>query len=284
LLVKTLHIDTGKQMRGGQWQALYLIERLQNAVLAAPEGSELYAEAGRRKLDVRPLSFFSLRKLTRTADLVHAHDARAHTLAALAGGAPLVVSRRVGFPIRRSPASRWKYACAASYLAISKYVAARLMDAGVRARKIHVVYDGVPIPFAAQPDAGRVIALREKFVNAGDFPVHFTTDLWQDLSTANVFVYSSELEGLGSAVIAAMAAGVPVVASGSGGLRELIEHEKTGFLVETGEISEAVERLLKNPRLAAEMGERARHHVLATFTVEKMVSATVRVYREVLGC
>ena len=131
--MKTLHVDTGKEMGGGQWQALYLVERLDEAALLAPEGSPLLAEARRRDLDVAELSLPAYWKRSRRVDLIHVHDARAHMFAASAGGrTPLIVSRRVGFPVKDSMASRWKYAHAARYIAVSKFVASRLRDAGVR--------------------------------------------------------------------------------------------------------------------------------------------------------
>ena len=58
------------------------------------------------------------------ADIVHAHDARAHTLAAIAARAPFVVSRRVAFPVKRSLLSQWKYRQAKRYLAVSQFVGA----------------------------------------------------------------------------------------------------------------------------------------------------------------
>ncbi len=58
--MRTLHVDTGRELRGGQWQALYLIERLSDAVLLARAGSPLFAEAARRKVEVRALSFRAL--------------------------------------------------------------------------------------------------------------------------------------------------------------------------------------------------------------------------------
>src|SRR5512143_3960219 len=137
-------------MRGGQWQAVYLVERLSGAVLLARAGSPLFQEAARRKLDVRALSFRALAAAVKSTDLVHVHDARSHTLAAVAGGAPLVVSRRVAFPVKRGFFSLWKYARASLYLAVSKYVAARLMEAGVRGAKIRVVHDGIPLPEPAR--------------------------------------------------------------------------------------------------------------------------------------
>jgi hypothetical protein len=282
--VRTLHVDTGREMRGGQWQALYLIERLEEATLLAPGSSPLFAEASKRGLDAQVLSIPRLWLLSRRCEVVHAHDARAHTLAVLAAGArPLAVSRRVGFPVKRGFFSSWKYAHAALYLAVSKYVAARLMGAGIRSRKIRVVHDGVPIPKVSQRMPGRVVALASKPVQIPGVSVDHTSNLWHDLSTASVFVYKSELEGLGSAALAAMAAGVPVVASAVGGLPEVVEDGLTGFLVSDGDFGAPVRRLLDNPELAVQMGEAGRERVMREFSIEVMVEATMRAYREVLG-
>ena len=92
--MRTLHVDAGRQMGGGQWQALYLIERLAEAVLLVPAGSLLFQEASKRGIDVHPLTFPALFSAVRQADLVHVHEAHAHTLAAFAGGAPLVSAAR----------------------------------------------------------------------------------------------------------------------------------------------------------------------------------------------
>ena len=281
--MRTLHVDSGREMRGGQWQALYLVERLTDAVLLARAGSPLFEEATRRKLDLRALTFRALSAAAKQADLVHVHDARSHTLAAIAGGAPLVVSRRVAFPVKRGFFSLWKYARAALYIAVSKYVAAQLMDAGIRGAKIRVVHDGVPIPEPARPRAGRVVALASKPVQIPGISVDLTTDLWRDLSTASVFVYKSDMEGLGSAALAAMAAGVPVVASNVGGLPEVVESGATGFLVSDGDFLTPVRRLLEDAALAARMSQAARERVQQQFSVERMVEKTVQAYHEVLG-
>jgi len=281
--VRTLHVDSGCEMRGGQWQALYLVERLAGAILLAREGSPLFEEATRRKLDVRALTFNTLTTAAKQADLVHVHDARSHTLAAIRRSVPLVVSRRVAFPVKRSVFSGWKYARAAMYIAVSKYVAARLMDAGIRSAKIRVVHDGVPIPEPAKPQAGRVVALASKPVEIPGISVDLTTDLWRDLSTASVFVYKSDMEGLGSAALAAMAAGVPVVASNVGGLAEVVDSGKTGFLVSDGDFANPVRRLLDDAALALQMSQAARKLVQQQFSVERMVEKTVAAYHEVLG-
>ena len=271
----TLHIDTGREMRGGQWQALYLVERLPDAKLWARSGSPLQSEA--RQRGIASGSFLD------EADLIHAHDARAHTLAALRG-LPLIVSRRVGFPIRTSFLSRQKYLRAAMFIAVSQFVAERLREAGIVSDRIRVVYDGVPVPAAPSTlEPGRVVALASKPIEIPGIKIHFTSNLWQDLSTASVFVYASEMEGLGSAALAAMAAGVPVIASRVGGLPEIIQHESTGLLVENRHFAEAVRHLLEEPALGAEMGRRGRECVQQKFTVEYMVQQTQRVYQEVVG-
>ena len=282
--MRTLHVDSGREMRGGQWQALYLVERLSGATLLARAGSPLFEEASRRKVDVGELSLRALASAAKHADLVHAHDARAHTMAALAGGAPLVVSRRVAFPVKRGFLSRQKYARAKLFLAVSRFVAAQLREAGVPESKIRVVYDGVPLPSAVSSRSGRVIALASKPVEIPGVSVDLTCNLWEDLATASVFVYRSDAEGLGSAALAALAAGVPVVASNTGGLPEAVAHGRTGFLVSDGDFATPVRRLLDDSALAGEMSRASRERAEKEFSVNVMVEKTQQAYREVLGC
>ena len=145
----SLHIDTGREMRGGQWQLLYLlrglVERGERALLLAPAGSDLLQAALAQRLDARPLGIVSLARGAGGADLIHAHDARAHNLGLLLNN-PLVVSRRVAFAVKSSPWSRWKYRRASHFVAVSQFVKRMLLDAGVADERITVVHDGVPIP------------------------------------------------------------------------------------------------------------------------------------------
>src|SRR6266852_898645 len=92
-LMRILHLDSGTEMRGGQWQALRLIEGLRAAghqcALLARAGSPLSAEAQRRRLDLHAWTLRSIWKRSRAADVrhdvTHAHDARSHTAAMMAG-------------------------------------------------------------------------------------------------------------------------------------------------------------------------------------------------------
>src|SRR5437764_2059655 len=132
--MRVLHIDTGTSMRGGQWQALYLLQGLAKrgieCRLLAPARSPLLAEAVEAGCDAHALDLISPMRQASRYDLVHAHDAHAHTLASLAR-TPLVVSRRVAFPVKRTPVSRFKYSRAACFLAVSHYVRDVMENAGI---------------------------------------------------------------------------------------------------------------------------------------------------------
>lgn len=288
--MKTLHVDTGREMSGGQWQALYLIERLKDATLLARENSPLFVEAGGRGIDVRPLALLSLTSLAREADLVHAHDARAHALAASVPGIRLVVARRVAFPVKSGMLSRIKYARPDLFLAVSLCVAQQLEQAGVPAAKIRVVHDGVPLVDAAHGDdivalASKGTEIVKRAAELARIEVRFTTSLWDDLSRAKMFLYASESEGLGSAALAAMSAGVPVIASNVGGLPEAVEQGRTGILVENRpeDFAAAMIQLVRDPDRAREMGRLGRERVEKEFGIDQMVWNTVSAYEEVAG-
>jgi glycosyltransferase involved in cell wall biosynthesis len=294
-----LHIDSGTEMRGGQWQALYLIRGLiaagHRARLLAPAGSQLMQAAEAQQVDVQALGLGRILRTAAGVDLVHAHDARAHTMALLLRK-PLVVSRRVAFPLGRSIASRWKYWRASHYIAVSQCVKQVLEDAGVHLEKITVVYDGVPVdswPKTAGrsrvlavdlEDPGKGKKIIEEAAALADVPVHFSDNLIRDLPEAAIFVYITDLEGLGSAVLLAMAAGAPVLASRVGGLPEIIEDGVTGLLTsnEPQAIAKQIQRLLADRPLALRLAARARSRVEKEFSLDRMVSETLHVYERIL--
>jgi hypothetical protein len=131
--MRILHLDAGREMRGGQYQVLFLMRGLRrrghHQILLARPGSELARRAASENFEVRALSWLGIRRLA--LDLVHAHDAHSHTLAALATAAPLVVARRVAFHVRSGFLSRWKYARPTRYIAVSRHVKETLIAAGI---------------------------------------------------------------------------------------------------------------------------------------------------------
>ena len=295
-----LHIDTGTGMRGGQWQVFYLLRGLAEAGhtvrLLAPGGSPLLQAAQSQQIYARRLHWMAFAGAVSGVDLIHAHDARAHTLATLLPK-PLVVARRVAFPVKRGILSRWKYARAAHYIAVSECVKAELVEAGIRDERVSVVYDGVPgYPEDAQAERTQVIALDSEDPGKGkrlieqaaalaDIPVHFSRNLPRDLPRAALFVYISDSEGLGSAALLAMAYGAPVLASRVGGLSEIVQDHVTGVLTsnEPEKIARAMRHMLDDRALAARLAARARTRVERDFSVRRMVSGTVGVYERILS-
>lgn len=287
--MRILHVDTGRTLRGGQWQLLLLARGLRSrgieqGVLAR---GELLARLRSEGIDAEETTWPRVRAAE--ADIVHAHDARGHSLAALSWRRrPLIVSRRVAFPVKSGLLSRMKYRRADLYLAVSEFVCGRLQAAGIERNRIRVIYDGgeqMPLsqtgtailaPRSDDPMKGTVI-LRETRL-----PVTYSSNLRRDLATAKVFVYLTYEEGLGSGVLLAHAAGVPVVASRVGGLPEIVEHERTGLLTENepASVRSAIERLMDDTVLAQRLAENARRQFEARFTVDHMVDATMAVYQE----
>jgi hypothetical protein len=294
--MRILQLDAGREMRGGQWQVLRLLRGLAQSglegTLLARAESPLYCKAAKEGLPVEPLRWIRLSRLSRRVDLVHAHDARSHTWAALFARAPVIVSRRVAFPVR----STWKYNRATRYLAVSEHVKQILVGSGVPEDRISVVYDGVPLrvgavlgtgvvaPATADPQKG--FDLVQDAARISGIPVKFSGDLDADLPGAGLFVYMTRSEGLGSGVLLAMAAGVPVLASRVGGLPEIIVHGENGWLVENdpAAIAAAMRTLIADRSLAESLAARARQTVEDRFSVEGMVHATIQVYRRVLSC
>jgi len=292
--MRILHLDAGREMRGGQWQVLRLIEGLAAAgvesTLLARDGCPLYAAARKRGWRVVPLGLTRAILLARKHDLMHAHDARTHTLAAIVRGAPFVVSRRVSFPV----GSRWKYGTARRYLAVSEFVKSVLLSGGVPEEKISVVYDGVPLlergigsrvlapSYAGDPRKGAPLAMEAARIAGVDLA--FSADLEEDLRSASVFVYITYSEGLGSGALLAMSAGVPVVASRVGGLPEAIRDGENGLLVdnEPNAVAAAIQRVLADSELARRLGAEGRRTVVERFTVDHMVRRTMEVYRQVI--
>lgn len=300
--MRILHLDSGRQMRGGQWQALYLMQGLRAAghtqMLLARAGAPLLARAAAEGFTAKALTPYGIFRWSGGQDVVHAHDARTHTLAALWARAPLVVARRVAFPLQTGILSRWKYKRAAKFIAISHVVRQALVQGGVNSRRIAVVHDGVLLPEKPGFDAhGPAVSLglddplkggpllHEAARRAG-VEMKSSTDLAKDLAGARLFLYVTRQEGLGSAALVAMAAGIPVVASKVGGLPEIVHDGVNGLLVENNPeaIAAAVKRLWDDPPLAAGMGRRGRHLVEQGFTVEHMVRGTLEVYEGITAC
>lgn len=300
--MRILHIDTGREMRGGQHQVLLLLKGLRNAghnsTLMAYSKGPLWNAAADAGFPVLSAETRELWRCAKEATIVHAHDARAHTMAAIASRRKFVVSRRVAFPVRRSVASLWKYQRAARFLAVSHFVAQELQAAGIRKEKIDVVYDGVemmthatdwnpknPVVTLASDDPEKGRNLVEQAARNAGARVLFSNELSKDLRQASLFVYITRSEGLGSAALLAMSTGVPVIASCVGGLVEVFADGVSGIFVrnDAEEIAEAIRRVLDNPDLAHSLIEHGKERIAECFTQEHLTRGTIAAYEGALA-
>ena len=106
------------------------------------------------------------------------------------------------------------------------------------------------------------------------------------LHALDVFVMSSKEEGLGTSVLDAMAARVPVVSTDGGGLPEMVQHEETGLIGPVGDEKQLAENMLRMWRdraLAARVVESAHELLLTKFTADAMTEGNLRVYERVIA-
>jgi len=164
---------------------------------------------------------------------------------------------------------------------------------------------GALVPMAlALRQAGRLERFR--FVVLGDGPLRATIESSvQNLGLANSFVFhgavnstqsflkeafcclsTSRWEGLPLALLEAMAAGVPVVASDVVGNNDAVTHGRTGLLFPVDDLPFAAKLLLRladEPELWTALGAAARNDALSRFNAEGMARGTAEVYHAVLG-
>ena len=108
-------------------------------------------------------------------------------------------------------------------------------------------------------------------------------DVPELLADASVFVLVSRYEAFPLSILEAMRAGLPVVASDVGGVREAIVEGDTGYLVPRGDLATLVDRLtrlIEDPGSRARMGEAGRIRFLERFTLDEMVRRTEAVYQD----
>lgn len=107
-----------------------------------------------------------------------------------------------------------------------------------------------------------------------------------DLSRAQLFVLASQWEGLPLSIIEAMRAGLPVIASDVGGVNELVDDGKTGYLVPRSDkrrLTDRLRQLLEDPDRRAAMGAAGRQRYEAHFTFNRMFESTLEVYRQAIA-
>jgi len=183
--MKILFVDLEREWRGGQSQALLTIVGLRKngheVMMVAPDGAPL-AECGAKEgISVRrvpqpgmrlwaSLAIRSLLKQTQF-DLVHVNEPHALTAAWLARAhhkLPLVLSRRIGFPLKKTWIAHARYGALAHFLANCDDVRGSLLRSGVNSERISIVNEGVAVP-APTTDAARSEARKKWNIRPNEF-------------------------------------------------------------------------------------------------------------------
>jgi glycosyltransferase involved in cell wall biosynthesis len=155
---------------------------------------------------------------------------------------------------------------------------ARLIHRVLPEAKFILVGDGVLRP--------RVQELIERLgLNGKIILTGWRRDIFRMLSVMDVFILTSLWEGLPIAALEAMSVSLPVVATNTGGIAEVVVDHKTGFLVKTHDmdsLSEKLRILLKDKRLRIQMGEQAKNSLGADFTLPIAVKNTQDLYCSLL--
>jgi glycosyltransferase involved in cell wall biosynthesis len=357
--MRILFADLEREWRGGQSQALLTLRGLRERgheveLLAAQDSplAERAAEAGIvvhqvPRLGLRAWAASALRGLVARGgfDLIHLNEPHALASAWLAQAhkrLPLLLSRRIGFPLRKNRVSQALYRALDRFVANSRDVARSLVDSGISEERISIVNEGVEIPqlptseqrnrvrkhwaiedheflfgcvsvFVPEKGQRHLIAALPKvraahpearLILAGDgacraelqmlakklqpseavfFP-GFVNDVAQVYAALDAFVFPSEFEGLGTALQAGMAYGLPCISTKRGALGEVVDHERTALVVEPDarEIAIAMLRLLNDENLRRRLGDSGRREVEDRFSAGRMVQNTIDVYEDVL--
>jgi len=115
--------------------------------------------------------------------------------------------------------------------------------------------------------------------------VHFTGDVrnvHEYLQASDIFVFPTESEAFGIALIEAMACAIPVISTHAGGVKDIVQHKQNGLVVKPGDfrqLYEALDTLITDHSLSASLGAAARQTVLDRFSTETVTQQYVQLFR-----
>ncbi|MTI33088.1 glycosyltransferase family 4 protein [Xanthovirga aplysinae] len=361
--MKVLHLSSEKSWRGGEQQISYLIGELDKRgiknFVACRKGSPFEDFCRENHIAYRAFSFrnqfdfstiLGIKKYCKEneIDLIHMHAPSSHgagVLSHLFGNkVPLVLSRRVDFPVKRSLFSRFKYNYEGieKIICVSEKIKKITSEAIQDKKKVTTVHSGIDLDKFSQANntlslrekyhikkeeliIGQIAALAphkgyytfidtaelllkqglkakffiigdgaskasiEKYIAEKNLQEHFVlTGFLNNIPTIlpqlDIFMLTSEMEGLGTSILDAMACRVPVVTTRAGGIPEIVLDEKTGLTAEVKDakgLANQVFRLARDPELIRRLVENA-HDNLKYFTKEYTASQTLKIYQEVI--
>ena len=136
------------------------------------------------------------------------------------------------------------------------------------------------------PDRDKIVLLHnelglgDRFILSG-----FQDNIGDYLNIFDIFVLASRKEGMGTSILDAQAAGLPVVACAAGGIPEIVRHEHNGLLVPPKNpqaLADAIVRLVSNMNIRREFSRNAKASV-RDFSIEKTVDKNIQLYHDLLA-
>ncbi len=177
-----------------------------------------------------------------------------------------------------------------------------------RRKGIHTLLEAIPSVIARNPNVEFTIAGDDTLPNEDGVPyriayrgylkknrawrkIRFLGEvsderLQEEYSRCDIFAAPSLYESFGIVYIEAMAWGKPVIGCRSGGIAEVVEHEKSGLLIEPGDtdqLAEAILRLADSPELRREFGECGREAAATRFSPAAQADAALDLFERVLS-
>jgi glycosyltransferase involved in cell wall biosynthesis len=106
----------------------------------------------------------------------------------------------------------------------------------------------------------------------------------EHLSNADIYLSTSAAEGLANSVLEASACSLPVVAFDAEGMNEIVVPDRSGYIIDYGNIDSAVEKisfLFDNPMIRLEFGKYGRSHVVENFDSKVHLSSMISFYESI---
>lgn len=134
-------------------------------------------------------------------------------------------------------------------------------------------------------DALHAQLARSRLANRFVWPGH-VADPAEIMSQIDILVHPADNESFGRVVVEAMAAALPVVGARGGGVAEIIDDGRTGFVAEAGNaaaLAARIEQLARDRQLRAELGAAGRRRALEKYSLEACVAGILRVYQQAMS-
>lgn len=361
--MKVLHLSSERTWRGGEQQLAYLLEESKKhgieTFVASKKGSAFseycrknnqpFVEVGfKNELDV--FTAIKIKNICKeqSIDFVHIHSSHSHAMAVqsvmFGNKIPLVLSRKVDFPIKNNVFSKWKFnhSSIKKIICVSNAIKQIILPDLKNKNLCEVVYDGIDLDRFHYQKGKNVLrdefgvaknktivanisaiaphkhyftfvdtaekVLRENpdfhFFIIGDGPLRneievyikkkkltqeitftgFRKDIPDIFPDIDLFLMTSETEGLGSTLLDAAAHKTPIVSTNAGGIPEVIQHRTSGLLADvydSNTLAKFVLELSTDKSLQEQLTEANYKNLTSRFTKEIMAQQTFKIYEQI---